>query len=149
MLMSVVVEKQPEVHINIEELHGIIEWADNIHEKQVLLLLAIKKSRDFEEYDNFQPTNYVEKVVAHCIADSKPAASLLSRRSKRKQTTAHNTNDSPSHKTMRAVVMSAKVKQAKKGNKIWKKQMMKGSKIFWNKVTYVQTYREIFCISWR
>jgi hypothetical protein len=60
MLMSVVVEKQPEVLINIEELHGIIEWAEIIHEKQVLLLLAIKKSKDFEEYD----THHVEKVVA-------------------------------------------------------------------------------------
>jgi len=123
-------------------MHALIREADIVYEEEAKLREHARKTKDFDEYDQFE----VEKQIQHLVhlsadrvmeraaeqaafEDKKPAAKpnvnkVETRATKRKSPAKHLslTEDSPSRKKIRLEVKEAKLKQAKKVNELRRKK---------------------------
>ncbi len=61
--MGLVVYKYGDILITIDEVHDLMQQADNLHEAEAKVLKEAKKKNNYEEYDEFNAKEQLQQLI--------------------------------------------------------------------------------------
>ena len=129
-VMGLVVYKYGDILITIDEVHDLMQQADNLHEAEAKVLKEAKRKNNYDEYNaekqlqqliNFTADKVVARVEAQAESRAHAEAEAAKGTKRKCQTPKKKmsqTEDSPIRKKNREEVKHAKIKQAISVNKM-------------------------------